>query len=121
MKYFKDMANTAEAKKHYRTLVKRHHPDAGGSDETMKAINAEFEIVLRILPTTETKPEVDMIELIVKNALERLWNTKLYVTENFIALRAEILASRATAGVDITDKMLKCANRLEVEYLRATA
>jgi molecular chaperone DnaJ len=36
-------ATTAEIKAAYRALVKRHHPDAGGDDERILALNAAWE------------------------------------------------------------------------------
>jgi len=34
-----------ELKKQYRELALKHHPDCGGDDETMKAINCEYDIL----------------------------------------------------------------------------
>jgi molecular chaperone DnaJ len=38
-------ATTAEIKAAYRTLVKRHHPDAGGDDTRIVALNAAWEVL----------------------------------------------------------------------------
>jgi molecular chaperone DnaJ len=38
-------ATAAEIKAAYRTLVKRHHPDAGGDDRTILALNAAWEVL----------------------------------------------------------------------------
>jgi len=38
-------ATTAEIKAAYRTLVKRHHPDAGGDQRTILALNAAWEVL----------------------------------------------------------------------------
>ncbi|BEV35216.1 J domain-containing protein [Synechococcus sp. M16CYN] len=38
-------ASAAEIKAAYRRLVKRHHPDAGGSDQRMLALNAAWEVL----------------------------------------------------------------------------
>ena len=38
-------ASGAEIKAAYRTLVKQHHPDAGGDEETILAINAAWEVL----------------------------------------------------------------------------
>lgn len=38
-------ASTAEIKAAYRALVKRHHPDAGGDDRTILALNAAWEVL----------------------------------------------------------------------------
>lgn len=40
---FKDCKSIEEAKKVYRELSKKNHPDFGGSEETMKTINLEYE------------------------------------------------------------------------------
>ena len=41
--FFSTCKTTSEAKKLYRDLIKENHPDAGGSTETAKVINAEFD------------------------------------------------------------------------------
>jgi molecular chaperone DnaJ len=38
-------ATAAEIKAAYRALVKRHHPDAGGDDHTILALNAAWEVL----------------------------------------------------------------------------
>ena len=42
MTYFQIIHSLAELKKQYRALAIQHHPDKGGSTETMQQINAEF-------------------------------------------------------------------------------
>lgn len=43
MTYFQNINSLAELKKNYRILALQHHPDKGGSTETMQQINLEFE------------------------------------------------------------------------------
>ena len=38
-------ASNAEIKAAYRKLVKRHHPDAGGDDQQILALNAAWEVL----------------------------------------------------------------------------
>ncbi|MEA5475717.1 J domain-containing protein [Synechococcus sp. CCY9201] len=38
-------ATSAEIKAAYRALVKQHHPDAGGDDDTILALNAAWEVL----------------------------------------------------------------------------
>lgn len=45
MKYFKDCLTLDEVKAMYKKLAKEHHPDHGGSTETMQQINAEYAFV----------------------------------------------------------------------------
>ena len=43
MKYFTNINTLDELKAAYRRLSLKHHPDCGGDEETMKAINAEHD------------------------------------------------------------------------------
>ena len=49
-----DFAPMENIKKAYRVLVMKHHPDRGGDVETMKRINAAYQIL------SEKKAEYDM-------------------------------------------------------------
>jgi len=42
MNYFKQCTNLDEVKKLYKELAKMHHPDKGGSMETMQEINNQY-------------------------------------------------------------------------------
>jgi hypothetical protein len=43
-KYFNNCANLEEAKKLYKELARKHHPDLGGDLRTMQEINAEYSL-----------------------------------------------------------------------------
>lgn len=47
MKWFKDIQSLDELRKAYKKLVVKHHPDNGGSDEDIKSINAEYDILFK--------------------------------------------------------------------------
>lgn len=47
MTYFKDVRTVEELKRQYRKLVLQYHPDRGGTEEDMKRINLEYDILLR--------------------------------------------------------------------------
>lgn len=55
MKYFKNITTLEELRKEYRKLVKENHPDNGGSEEAIKAINVEYEYYFNILKNNDTK------------------------------------------------------------------
>ena len=50
-----DTASSAEIKAAYRALVKQHHPDAGGDEQAILAINAAWEV----LRDRERRAELD--------------------------------------------------------------
>ena len=47
MHYFNKCQNLDELKKRFRDLCKLHHPDLGGDETTMKAVNTEYEACLK--------------------------------------------------------------------------
>lgn len=49
MTYFKNIETLEQLRKAYKDLLKKHHPDNGGSEETMKAINVEYEQLFKVL------------------------------------------------------------------------
>lgn len=48
MAYLKDIENLEDLKSKYRKLAFKNHPDMGGSEEIMKEINAEYDILFPI-------------------------------------------------------------------------
>ncbi len=42
-KYFAGVKTVEELRKRYRELLKQHHPDNGGNEETMKEINTAYD------------------------------------------------------------------------------
>lgn len=79
MKYFTNCTTLDELKKAYRRLAMIHHPDVGGDEETMKAINNEYAELFEVLKdrhnaaadeqhqTTEAPHEfIDIISALLK-------------------------------------------------------
>jgi len=63
--YFHGCNTEPEIKSRYRELCKQHHPDLGGDEETMKAVNLAYEQCLRgeyrkTMPETEAEEAVEM-------------------------------------------------------------
>lgn len=78
MTYFNNIHTLEELRKEYKRLVKVNHPDNGGSVETIKIINVEYEICFKILEKADTvssnkydKAEDEMIRAII-NAIINL-------------------------------------------------
>lgn len=55
--YFTSISTIEELKKAYRKLAFKHHPDRGGDEEIMKAINAEYEALFKKLNVADEKGE----------------------------------------------------------------
>lgn len=49
MTYFKNVETLEQLRKVYRDLLKKYHPDNGGSEEITKAINSEYEQLFKVL------------------------------------------------------------------------
>lgn len=49
MKWFQGINDLNELRKQYKKLVIQHHPDNGGSGETIKEINSEYDTLFRRL------------------------------------------------------------------------
>ena len=49
MKYFQNINNLEELRTAYRALLKKFHPDNGGSEEATKEINLEYEKLFQFL------------------------------------------------------------------------
>lgn len=47
-KYFKNVESYKDLKEQYKKLLKENHPDNGGDLETMKEINAEYDVLFKI-------------------------------------------------------------------------
>ena len=47
--YFKNVQTLDELRKQYKDLLKKYHPDNGGSEDTTKAINIEYERLFKLL------------------------------------------------------------------------
>ena len=48
-RYFRNPQTLEDLKKQYRELALKYHPDRGGSNEAMKAINSEYDELFKIL------------------------------------------------------------------------
>ena len=55
--YFNNVQTLDELRKQYRDLLKKYHPDNGGSEEETKAINVEYERLFKILKDKHTRQD----------------------------------------------------------------
>lgn len=97
MKHFNPTPNTLEElKKMYRKLALKNHPDCGGSTETMKEVNAEYDTLFQRLKNVhmnkdgktyekETNEAPDEFKNII-NALIKMQGVNIEVIGSFIWL-----------------------------------
>ena len=88
--YFEQCKTAEEAKKLYRELVKKHHPDAGGNTATMQEINDQFakfkptpaaEVPRYKKPGREATPEQKAKAEERRQKLRKLWEKVSEMTE----------------------------------------
>ncbi len=90
MTYFTNCETLEELKKEYKKLAMANHPDMGGDEETMKAVNAEY----------------DKVFIKVKN-VHRNKDGETYTKEN---------TETANEFKDIIEKLIKM-NGIEIEII----
>lgn len=81
-KYFKDVNTLEELRKQYKNLLKMHHPDNGGSEDTTKEINTEYERLFKILKDKHDSRQQDNA-----NCYESEYSKNMYDWENDKAIR----------------------------------
>ncbi|MFR2570168.1 MAG: molecular chaperone DnaJ [Clostridia bacterium] len=72
--YFKDCKSKEDAKKLYKKLAFKHHPDKGGDVEIMKAINNEFDEFIKNFKDNkkDSKKEYEFKSSTYRNLIEKL-------------------------------------------------
>ena len=90
MNFFKDTKTEQEIKARYKQLAKQNHPDLGGCVETMKIVNAEYEISLTKFYQVSGKSITEIDELLAKDHVLR---SKLNEIINCEGLEIEICGS----------------------------
>ena len=58
-KYFKNVETLEELRKQYRDLLKKYHPDNGGSEDITKDINTEYEQLFKVLKNRHERKKAD--------------------------------------------------------------
>ena len=105
MKYFTNCKTIEELKKEYRRLALENHPDRGGDEQVMKAINLEYEKMAKILenvheageeaPKHKAETPKEFIEIIDKlirmtGVVIEICGSWLWLTGNTYEHRQEI-------------------------------
>ena len=124
MKYFTNCKTLNELKAEYRRLVMIHHPDRGGDEETMKAINNEYDERFPILklqynqtaaePTHETA-ESTRSEFYTQNGWKgRNYNMDLTTTEISQKIREYVKKAYPDCKFSITTHYASMCSEISV-------
>lgn len=81
-KYFKNVNTLEELRKQYKNLLKKYHPDNGGSEEATKEINTEYERLFKILKDKHDSRQQDNA-----SGKESEYSKNMYDWENDKAIR----------------------------------
>lgn len=95
-KYFKDVNTLEELRKQYKNLLKKYHPDNGGSEEATKEINTEYERLFKILKDKHDTQQQDNA-----NGNETEYSKNMYDWENDKAIRETLEKIINFEGIDI--------------------
>ena len=55
MRYFTNVNTIEELRRQFRDLLKKHHPDNGGNEDIAKEINAEYDVLFKMLKDKHEK------------------------------------------------------------------
>lgn len=78
MKWFKEIKTLEELRALYKKLVIQHHPDNGGSEENIKEINSEYDLLFKKLKSGYENSEN------YKNATDRQKQTYDFVKDRML-------------------------------------
>lgn len=90
MKFFTECQTLDDLKRAYRAAAMKHHPDRGGSTETMQQINAEYEKAFEVLKRRQNARAAQEAE----DDTVPTWKKTKTTTENagdFIRIVSELL------------------------------
>lgn len=94
-KYFKDVNTLKNLRQQYKNLLKKHHPDNGGSEDATKEINTEYERLFKILKDKHDSRQQDNV------GYESGYSKNMYDWENDKAIRETLEKIINFEAVDI--------------------
>lgn len=97
--YFKNAETLEQLRKQYKELLKKHHPDNGGSEEIMKAVNAEYDKLFKLLKDRHESKSANHSG--DHNSEQSDYNQNMYNWENDKALREVLQKIINFDGIEI--------------------
>lgn len=99
-KYFINVNTLSDLRKQYKELLKKYHPDNGGSEEIMKAVNVEYDKLFKVLKDRHESNSADCNQNTTDNAKSD-YNSNMYDWENDRALRDILQRVINYCGIEI--------------------
>ena len=84
-RYFINVNTLEQLRRQYKDLLKRFHPDNGGSEEVMKAVNVEYDKLFKVLRDRHESKSADGQN--GTDSAKSTYNANMYDWENDKALR----------------------------------
>ena len=104
-KYFINVNTLSELRKQYKELLKKYHPDNGGSEEITKAVNAEYDKLFKVLKARHESNLADCNQNTADNAKSD-YNANMYDWENDKALRDILQRVINYCGIEIAGQWI---------------
>lgn len=101
-KYFINVNTLSELRKQYKELLKKYHPDNGGSEQITKAVNAEYDKLFKVLKYNHEHDSKSADSNRNTSKAEKAdCNSNMYDWENDKALREVLQKIINFSGIEI--------------------
>ena len=98
-RYFINVKTLEQLRRQYKELLKNHHPDNGGSEEIMKAVNVEYDKLFKLLKDRHESKSADGQN--GTDSAKSAYNANMYDWENDKALRSVLQKIINFSGIEI--------------------
>lgn len=98
-RYFINVNTLEQLRRQYKDLLKRFHPDNGGSEEVMKAVNVEYDKLFKVLRDRHESKSADGQNGM--DSAKSAYNANMYDWENDKALREVLQKIINFSGIEI--------------------
>ena len=98
-RYFINVNTLEQLRRQYKDLLKRFHPDNGGSEEVMKAVNVEYDKLFKVLKNRHESKSAGGQN--ATDSAKSAYNANMYDWENDKALREVLQKIINFLGIEI--------------------
>lgn len=99
-RYFINVNTLEQLRRQYKELLKKYHPDNGGSEDATKAINVEYDKLFKLLKDRHESKGTDDGQNAARNAKSD-YSANMYDWENDKALRNVLQKIINYSGIEI--------------------